>query len=254
MSISSLASSGWEGRSRSSSGRASSLGRNRRNRIGSPICRPPRQSSCTTSTTTTQQLPHRVLRPGAFRLRAVVQVVRAEHLSARASEQRVIDSQADWPVPLDEHRHQEVQQPQPELVGIPARAREEVMRTAVMPTASEPSGLQHPRHGAIPDTAGEPDHQHAERLKRRLREHRATKGQQTRERTGNLTHGGDPPAGQATGTLATPRGRWTCRPPDSGSPPLSPAQALKPPPASGHPPAITTPLSPPRIPKLENSG
>ena len=38
MSIRTLASSGWEGRS----GCCSSLGRNSRNRIGSPTCRPPK--------------------------------------------------------------------------------------------------------------------------------------------------------------------------------------------------------------------
>ena len=197
MSISSLASSGCDGRSRSSSGRALSLGRNRRNKIGSPIWRPPRQSSCTTSTTTTQQFPQRVRLPDpsgcapSCRLCAP-KTLRPERVRPNSV---VIDRHDDRPALLwDEHRHQELQQPQPELVGVPARAREKVMRTAVMPTAGEPRGLEHPRDGAITNPADEPDHKHAERLKRRLREHRPTKGQQTRERTGNLTHGGDPPS------------------------------------------------------------
>ena len=108
--------------------------------------------------------------PGPLRLRAVVQVVRAPHLPARAAEQRVIDRQADRRARLDEHSHQEVQQSQTELVGIPPAAGEEVMRTTVMPHASEPGGLQHPGHGAVPDPADHPNEEHAERLQRWLRE------------------------------------------------------------------------------------
>src|SRR5665213_409861 len=111
----------------------------------------------------------------ALRLGTVVQVVRAPHPPARAPEQRVIDGEANRRVRRHEYRHQEVQQPQPELVGLPAPVGEEVVRTTVMP---------------LP---GEPHHQHAERPVRRLREARRKQGQQTSERTGNLKHGGDLP-------------------------------------------------------------
>ena len=130
-----------------------------------------------------------------LRLSTVVQIVRAPHPPPGAPEQRVIDSQADRRLGLHEHRHQEVQQQESQLVGIPAPIGEEVVRTAVMPLAGQPGGLQHPRHRAIPNTPDEPDHQHAERLKRRLRKARSQQGQQTCQRTGNLNHGGDLPVG-----------------------------------------------------------
>ncbi len=131
--------------------------------------------------------------PGPLGLGAVVQVVRAEHLAPRAPEQRVIDREADRRVPPGEHHDHEIQQRQPDPVGIPATPREEVMRTTVMPAAREPRRLQHPRHRAIPHPAREPDQQHAERLERRLGKASPQQGQQSSERTGNLTHGGDPP-------------------------------------------------------------
>jgi len=147
--------------------------------------------------------------PGPLRLRAVVQVVRAPHLPARAAEQRVIDRQADRRARLDEHSHQEVQQSQTELVGIPAAAGEEVMRTTVMPHPSEPGGLQHPGHGAVPDPADHPNEEHAERLQRWLREATIEQGQQSLKRTGNLKHGGDPP-------VSRPRTRRCERPAADG--------------------------------------
>ena len=101
---------------------------------------------------------------------------------------------------------QEVQQRQPELVGVPAPAGEEVVRAAVMPHPGQPRGLQHPRHRAVADPADEPDHQHAERLKRRLREARRQQGQQPGKRSGNLTHGGDPPVRGPRPASSTPRG------------------------------------------------
>ncbi len=67
--------------------------------------------------------------PGPFRLRAVMKVVRAEHPPAGAAEQRVIDREPQRAVRLDEHRHQEVQQRDPDLVGIPAcRAKKSCAR------------------------------------------------------------------------------------------------------------------------------
>jgi hypothetical protein len=150
----------------------------------------------------------------ALGLRAVVEVVRAEDLPSRAPEQRVIDRQADRPILLDEQSQQKVRKPQPELIGLPARPREEVVRTAVMPAAGEPRGLQHPRHRAIPDAADEPDHEHAERVKRRLREARREQGQQPGERTG---HGGDSWC-RAAGTSEASRGQIGLSAPDSGSP------------------------------------
>jgi hypothetical protein len=126
--------------------------------------------------------------PGPFRLSAVVQVVRAPHLASGAAEQRVVDRQADRGAGLDEHGDKEVQQRQPELVGVPARPGEEVVRVAVMPHAGQPGGLQHPRDRTVADPADEPDHEHVERVKRWLREARRQQGQQPGKRTG---HGGD---------------------------------------------------------------
>jgi len=80
-----------------------------------------------------------------------MQVVRTPHPPARAAKQRVVDREPDRRARSDEHRHQEVDQRQAELVGIPARPREEVVRAAVMPLARESGGLQHPRHGAVTD-------------------------------------------------------------------------------------------------------
>ncbi len=144
--------------------------------------------------------------PGPFGLGAVVQVVRAPHPPPRAAEQRVIDGQADRRARLDEHRDQKVGQPQAQLVGLPARPGEEVVRATVMPHAGPPGGLQHARDGAVADAAGEPDHQHAERLKRRLRETRSQQGQQPGKRSGNLAHGGDPPVKGPRPASSAPRG------------------------------------------------
>ena len=138
-----------------------------------------------------------------------MQVVRPEHAPPRTPKQRVIDGQADRRARRDEHRDEEVQQHKAELVGLPAPTREEIMRAAVMPDAGQSGGLKHPRDRAVTDPPDRPDQQHAEGLKRWLREARPQQGQQPRKRTGNLTHGGDPPDGKATGTLATPRSRWT---------------------------------------------
>ena len=157
--------------------------------------------------------------PGPLRLRAVVQVVRAPHLLARAAEQRVIDRETDRRARLDEHRDQEVQQPHAQLVGIPAPSGEEVMRAAVMPHASEPASLQHPRHGAVADPPDGSHHQHAERLKRRLRERGREQGQQPGERSGNLKHGGDLSVKATASVSSAPRPDGLDHPPDSGSPP-----------------------------------
>ena len=140
---------------------------------------------------------------GAFGLGAVVQVVRAPDLASGSAEEGVIDREEQRAV-LGEHRHEEVQQPQPQLVRIPLPAGEQVVCAAVMPLARQPGGLQHPRDRAIADPADEPDQQHAERLKRWLREARRQQGQQPGKRSGNLKHGGDLPMGRAAGTLQRP--------------------------------------------------
>jgi hypothetical protein len=98
----------------------------------------------------------------------------------------VVDGEADRRAGLDEHRDQEVQQREPELIRIPATAGEEIVRTAVMPHPRQPSGLQHPADRAVADPADEPDQQHAERLKGRLREAHREQGQQSGQRSGNL--------------------------------------------------------------------
>jgi len=125
-------------------------------------------------------------------LRTVVEVVRAPDLAPGTAEQRVIDRQTDRRARLHEHCHQEVQQPNTQLIRLPVPGSEEVVRAAVMPHARQPGGLQHPGHGAVPHPADHPDQQHAERLQRRLREATIKQGQQTLKRTGNLKHGGDP--------------------------------------------------------------
>jgi hypothetical protein len=107
------------------------------------------------------------------------------------------------------------------------------------------------RHRAITNPADEPDHKHAERLKRRLREARRQQGQQTRKRNGNLTHGGDPPAGQATEKRANAPRPMDLSPTGFGVAATIACSAPQTTPASGHPPAITPPLSTSRIPKLE---
>lgn len=87
--------------------------------------------------------------PRSLGLRAVVQVVRSPHALARAAEQRVVDREPQRAVP-HEHRDQEVQQREPELVGIPAAAGEEVVRAAVMPHPRQPRSLERPGERAIP--------------------------------------------------------------------------------------------------------
>ena len=138
----------------------------------------------------------------------------------------------------------------PSSSGSLARPREEVMRAAVMPDAGQPGGLQHPGNRAVTDPGDRSDDQHAERLKRRLRERRRKEGQQTAKRTGNLTHGGDPPVRATTRRSQRPRPSGLDRPPDSGSPPLSPAQPPKPGLPAPPTPAITRPPSrPPKNPE-----
>ena len=133
---------------------------------------------------------------GPLRLRPVVQIVRPEHLAPRTAEQGVVNGETDRRARLHEHGDQEVQQRQPQFIGIPAPAGEQVVRAAVMPHPSQPRGLQHPRHRAIPDPADRPYYQPAERLKRRLRHAWRQQGQQPSQRSGNLKHGGDLPDGK----------------------------------------------------------
>jgi hypothetical protein len=163
---------------------------------------------------------------GALGLGAVVQVVRAPHAPPRATEQRVIDGQTDRRAGLDEHRHQEVGQPQADIVGLPARAGEEVVRAAVMPRPGQARGLQHPRDRAVADPPDEPDQQHAERLKRRLREARPKQGQHPGKRSG---HGGDSRC-RAAGTSEATRGQIGLTPTGFGvaAPPPCPARSAKP--------------------------
>ena len=156
-------------------------------------------------------------------LRAVVQVVRAPYPAAGAPEQRVVDGKPDRRASPDEHRDQEVQQHKPDPVGIPAPPREEVVRAAVMSLAGQPGALQHPRHRAVADPADEPDHERAERLKRRLRKARRQQGQQPGKRSGNLTHGGDPPVQGPRPASSAPRGPMGLTPTGFGvaaNPPL----------------------------------
>jgi hypothetical protein len=158
--------------------------------------------------------------PGPLRLRAVMQVMRAPDLPARAAEQRVVDSQSDRRARLQKPVDEQIEQPQPEIIRAPLRASEEVVRAAVMPLAGKASALQHPGHGAVTDTAREPDEEHAERPKRRLGERWREQGQQPSKRSGNLKHGGDPRDGQAVTTLQRPTADGPCRPPIRGRRPL----------------------------------
>ena len=134
--------------------------------------------------------------PRTLRLGAVVQVVSAPHPPSRAPEEGVVYGQTDRSARRHEHRHPEVQQAQPQIVGIPAPVGEEVVRAAVMPLPGQPRGLQHPGDRAVADAAEKPDRQHAEGPVRRRSEARSEQGQQRSERTGNLRHGGDPPVGR----------------------------------------------------------
>ena len=180
---------------------------------------------------------------GPFRLGAVVEVVSTPHVPAGAAEQSVIDREADRRAGLHEHAHEEVQQRDAELIRLPSRPREEVVRPAMVPVLRQPGSLQHPRDRAITNPADHPDQQHTEGLETRPGETSRQQGQQTSERTGNLKHGGDPPVSRPRSGAANARGRWTYRPPDSGSPLLSPAQRLKPPSRARQrtSPGLTTP-------------
>jgi tetratricopeptide (TPR) repeat protein len=167
--------------------------------------------------------------PGSLGLGAVVEVVRAPHAPAGAPEQRVLDGEPDRRAGLDEDGHQEVQQPQPELVGLPACSGEEVVRAAVMPAARQSGGLQHPGDGAVADPPDEPDQQHAERLKRRLRKAWPKQGQQPGKRRG---HVGDSRC-RAAGTSTASRGQIGLTPTGFGVPrPLLVPRARTLPPAT----------------------
>jgi hypothetical protein len=121
-----------------------------------------------------------------------MQVMRPVHAAARAAEQRVIDRESRRLIGLDEHRDEEIQQSQPELVRIPPAASEEVVPAAVMPHPNQTSALQHSRDRPITDAAHSPDHEQAERLEARLGEAWRKQGQQTLKRSGNLKHGRRP--------------------------------------------------------------
>jgi len=196
--------------------------------------------------------------PRALRLSAVMQVVRAPHALARAPEQRVVDGQTDRRAVLDEHRDQEVGQPQPEIVGIPAAPREEVMRATVMPHAGQPRALQHPRHSAVADPGDGPNHEHAERLKGRLREARPEQGQQPGKRSGNLKHGSDPRTGRPRTRSIRPEARVDLIAHPFGVAATSPCSDAQSSPPTPPTPAITAPRprrSPTvKMPKLERSG
>jgi hypothetical protein len=106
MSISARASSGWEGRS----GWASSLGSKIRNRN-----RQPDRPAAETPKLDDQHdhdpaVPPAGTAPGSLGLGAVVQVVCAPNLAARAAKQGVVNGEAQR-AGLDEHRDQEVEQP-----------------------------------------------------------------------------------------------------------------------------------------------
>ena len=158
--------------------------------------------------------PARAL-PGPLWLGAVVQVVRAVYAPSGASEQRVVDGQRDRRVWSHEHRDQEPQQPQAQLVGLPAPVGEEGVRAAVVPDARKARPLQHPRDGVLADAGDEPDREHAEGLKAGCREARCKQGQQPGERTGyGSRHGGDLLGGAAAEERhMRSAASWRMRPP-----------------------------------------
>src|ERR1039458_1099579 len=157
--------------------------------------------------------------PRALWLRSVVQVVRAVYALSRAPEERVVDGQADWRAGRHEHRDQQLQELDAELVGIPAAVREEGVRAAVMPHAREPGGLEHSCDGVLADTGDEPDGQHAERPIARCGEARREQGKQTGERTGYRDHGGDLLGGKGRAAIMRPTAFCLLGAHRSGSPP-----------------------------------
>ncbi len=144
-------------------------------------------------------------------LGAVVEVVRAVYVLAGATEEAVVYGEADRRVACQQHRDEQLHEPQPELVGRPAAVGEEGVRAAVMPHPGQPGALQHPGDGVLADAGDEPDRQHAERLERGCGEARREQGKQTRKRTGNLIHvrhGGDLPVEGPRERSLRPAARW----------------------------------------------
>jgi hypothetical protein len=86
----------------------------------------------------------------------------AMELAAGAAPQGVVDRQYHRGVGRDQHRGDEVQQDQAELVSRPASGGKEPVGQVVVAPSGQPGADQHPGDGALPWLGQEPAHQRLE--------------------------------------------------------------------------------------------
>ena len=121
---------------------------------------------------------------GAVAAGAVAVVVpgRAVQLWAAAVPEGVVDRQHDRRAGGDQHRGDEVQQDQAELVSRPACGGEEAVAKVVVAATGQPCPSQHPGDGPLARPGQEPAHQCLEGPHRRLGEAGAERDEQVGER------------------------------------------------------------------------
>jgi hypothetical protein len=106
----------------------------------------------------------------------------AVQLAAAAAPQGVVDHQDHRGVGRDQHRSDEVQQGQSELVSRPAGGGEEPVGQVVVAPAGQPGADQHPGDGALARLGQESGHQRLEGPEGRLGEAGAERGEQVGQR------------------------------------------------------------------------